>query len=164
LFLGGADHIEDDAFDEGLHNRHHTNVMYSEENHSHVHRYPKERHKTWIAFLILFVAGASNDLVLSYIHDFVPETPPLPDIVFAHTPYIPWALRISEYLMLSSFATLMLTAILHKHRWIIFRRIAVIGALLYFGRCVTMFVTQVPKADPNYHCSPKISVSLRDIF
>ena len=34
-----------------------------------------------------------------------------------------------------------------------------IGALLYFGRCVTMFVTQVPKADPNYHCSPKVSVS-----
>lgn len=110
--------------------------MYSNENRLHTHRFPKERHKTWvrlklnqfsrclrlqIAFFLLFIAGFSNDLVLSFIHDYVPETPPLPDIVFAHTPYVPWTLRISEYLMLSSFATLMLVAFSHKHRWIVFR-------------------------------------------
>ncbi|KAI6171426.1 PAP2-C domain-containing protein [Aphelenchoides bicaudatus] len=156
--LGGADHIDDEELD-GRGQRG-TNVMYSNEDRGHTHRYPKERHKTWLAFGLLFIAGCMNDLVLSFIHEYVPDTAPLPDIVFAHTPYIPWALRISEYLMLSSFGVLMLLAISHKHRWIIFRRIATIGSLLYFGRCVTMFVTQVPKADPNYHCSPKLDVGL----
>lgn len=146
--LGGAD--EDDELDGRLHNRRSANPTYMDDNRNiggHTHRFPKERHKTWVslvsekrnskiyfietqlilrhfqlALCLLFVAGCMNDLVLSFIHDFVPETPPLPDIVFAHTPYLPWALRISEYLMLSSFAVLMALAISHKHRWIIFRQ------------------------------------------
>ncbi|GMR50165.1 hypothetical protein PMAYCL1PPCAC_20360, partial [Pristionchus mayeri] len=43
-----------------------------------------------------------------------------------------------------------------SHRWIVLRRLAVIGSLLYFGRCVTMFVTQVPVADPHWNCTPKL--------
>ncbi|CAD5221934.1 unnamed protein product [Bursaphelenchus okinawaensis] len=136
---------------------------YCDDNNARHHRFPKERFKTVIACVLLFVAGCSNDLVLSYIHDFVPETAPLPDVVFANTPYKPGLLKISEYLMLSSFAGLMLLTLLHKHRWIVLRRIATIGSLLYFGRCVTMFVTQVPVADQNYYCSPKLSGENRTI-
>jgi len=58
--------------------------------------------------------------------------------------------------MIASFTVLLILTLCHRHRWIVLRRIATIGALLYLGRCVTMFVTQVPKADPNYYCSPKL--------
>lgn len=122
-------------------------------------KFPRERHKTLVAVCLLFLAAVCNDLVLSIIHEKVPEGPPLPDVVFTNTPYIPQALVISEYLMLSSFAALMILTFFHKYRWILLRRIATIGALLYFGRCLTMFVTQVPIADANYYCSPKLEES-----
>uniref|UniRef100_A0A7E4VJG6 PAP2_C domain-containing protein n=1 Tax=Panagrellus redivivus TaxID=6233 RepID=A0A7E4VJG6_PANRE len=128
---------------------------------NNAHRLPAERHKAILALILLFTAGFCNDLVLSFIHDKVPEQPPLPDIVFSNTPYIPQALTISEYLMLSSFGVLILLTFLHRHRWIVLRRIATIGSLLYFGRCITMMVTQVPVADPNYYCAPKFNESQR---
>uniref|UniRef100_A0A183GRG4 PAP2_C domain-containing protein n=2 Tax=Heligmosomoides polygyrus TaxID=6339 RepID=A0A183GRG4_HELPZ len=42
-----------------------------------------------------------------------------------------------------------------RHRWIVFRRLMMVGSLLYLMRCVTMIVTQVPVADPNFLCAPK---------
>ncbi|VDM96479.1 unnamed protein product [Thelazia callipaeda] len=123
-------------------------------------KFPKERNKAAVSCLavcMLLTAAVCNDLVLSYIHEKVPQEPPLPDAIFAHTPYIPWALALSEYLMLASFTCMLVLTIIHRHRWIVLRRISVIGSLLYFGRCLTMLVTQVPIADPNYHCSPRLS-------
>uniref|UniRef100_F1LAD0 Phosphatidylcholine:ceramide cholinephosphotransferase 1 n=1 Tax=Ascaris suum TaxID=6253 RepID=F1LAD0_ASCSU len=120
-------------------------------------KYPKEYAKTAVAVGMLMTAAICNDLVLSFIHEKVPQQPPLPDVAFQHTPYIPWALVLSEYLMLSSFAIMSVVTLMHRHRWIILRRIAFIGSLLYFGRCVTMFVTQVPVADPNYYCAPHLT-------
>ncbi|VDN55767.1 unnamed protein product [Dracunculus medinensis] len=107
------------------------------------------------ALLILVIIGFFNDFVLSVVHERVPEQPPLPDIVFERTPYIPQALVFSEYLILISLFIMLLITIFHKYRWIILRRIACIGSLLYFGRCVTILATQVPVADSNYYCSPK---------
>jgi shingomyelin synthase len=124
-------------------------------------RLPMERHKAAVALFLLFIAAVSNDIVLSYIHDIVPQGKPLPDVVFAHTPYIPQALAYSEYCMLSLFAGLLLLTALHRHRWIVLRRIATIGSLLYFGRCITMFVTQVPVADAEYYCSPRFETPQR---
>ncbi|VBB28003.1 unnamed protein product [Acanthocheilonema viteae] len=122
-----------------------------------IDKFPKERCKAAISVGLLITAAVCNDLVLSFIHEKVPQEPPLPDAVFAHTPYIPWALTVSEYLMLASFTCMLALTVIHRHRWIIIRRIAVIGSLLYFGRCLTMLVTQVPIADPNYYCSPRLS-------
>ncbi|CAG9534839.1 unnamed protein product [Cercopithifilaria johnstoni] len=124
---------------------------------SSVDKFPKERYKAAISVGLLITAAVCNDLVLSFIHEKVPQEPPLPDAVFAHTPYIPWALTVSEYLMLASFTCMLALTLIHRHRWIVLRRIAVIGSLLYFGRCLTMLVTQVPIADPNYYCSPRLS-------
>lgn len=138
------------------------NIRYlNKSTYSSSNRFPRERHKAFVGICLLFVAAVCNDLVLSIIHEKVPEGKPLPDFVFANTPYIPEALVVSEYLMLSSFAVLMILTFLHKHRWILLRRIATIGSLLYFGRCLTMFVTQVPIADSNYYCSPKLEESDR---
>ena len=52
----------------------------------------------------------------------------------------------------------MIVLILHKHRFIILRRLALILGLLYGYRAVTMFVTNLPKADPTYFCLAKVSV------
>ena len=46
---------------------------------------------------------------------------------------------------------------MHKHRFIILRRLALILGLLYGYRAITMFVTNLPKADPNYFCTAKVS-------
>lgn len=122
-------------------------------------RYPRERWKTLIAFLLLGLAALSNDLVLSFIHERVPQQPPLPDILFSLTPYVPWGLSVSEYLMLSSVAMMFIIAFVHRYRWIVLRRVGFIGSLLYFGRCVTLMVTQVPVADPNYPCAPHLGLN-----
>uniref|UniRef100_A0A915PJT1 Sphingomyelin synthase-like domain-containing protein n=1 Tax=Setaria digitata TaxID=48799 RepID=A0A915PJT1_9BILA len=119
-------------------------------------KFPKERCKAAISVGLLITAAVCNFLVLSFIHEKVPQEPALPDVIFAHTPYIPWALALSEYLMLASLISMLALTILHRHRWIIFRRFAVIASLLYFGRCLTMLVTQVPIADSNYYCSPRL--------
>uniref|UniRef100_A0A915MVK2 Sphingomyelin synthase-like domain-containing protein n=1 Tax=Meloidogyne javanica TaxID=6303 RepID=A0A915MVK2_MELJA len=99
---------------------------------------PKERRKTGYAFLLLVFAGFLNDFILSYIHELIPESPPLPDFAFSILPYWPWALIVSEVLMISSFSVMLAVAILHKHRWPVLRRIFTIGFLLYLGRCATM--------------------------
>ncbi|VDO07893.1 unnamed protein product, partial [Brugia timori] len=84
-------------------------------------KFPKERCKAAISVGLLITAAVCNDLVLSFIHEKVPQEPPLPDAVFAHTPYIPWALTVSEYLMLASFTCMLALTVLHRHRWIILR-------------------------------------------
>ena len=50
----------------------------------------------------------------------------------------------------------MIVLIMHKHRFIILRRLALILGLLYGYRAITMFVTNLPKADPNYFCAAKV--------
>ncbi|GMS97102.1 hypothetical protein PENTCL1PPCAC_19277, partial [Pristionchus entomophagus] len=151
----------DDDGDDGLLDRDGASVVRiripEEERRGDPHqRYPKERGKTILAVAMLIVAGVSNVIVLSVVHEKVPEQPPLPDFIFSLTPYYAYGLNLTEYIMLSSFAAMALLILFHRHRWIVLRRLATIGALLYFGRCVTMFVTQVPVADPNWHCSPKL--------
>ena len=42
-------------------------------------------------------------------------------------------------------------------RFIVFRRLFLILGLLYGYRAITMFVTVFPKANPSYHCDPKLS-------
>ncbi|KAH7729316.1 Phosphatidylcholine:ceramide cholinephosphotransferase 1 [Aphelenchoides avenae] len=128
------------------------------------HKIPKERYKTGVALVLLAAAGTCNDLVLSYIHEKVPETAPLPDVVFSNVPYWQWGLEASEYIMLTSVACLFTLVFFHKHRWVVLRRVATIASLLYFGRCITMFVTQVPVADTNYYCSPKLPPDERTVW
>ncbi|PAV91703.1 hypothetical protein WR25_23162 isoform G [Diploscapter pachys] len=118
-------------------------------------RFPKERGKAIACTILLVFAAVFNTIVLSYVHEKLPDDPPLPDIVFDHTPYFPLGLDICEYLMMVSFASVLLLMLFHRHRWIMLRRLTFIGSLLYLMRCVTMLSTQVPKADKNWHCAPK---------
>ncbi|VDM54609.1 unnamed protein product [Angiostrongylus costaricensis] len=118
-------------------------------------KFPKERLKALISFILLAFAAVLNEVVLSFVHERVPQQPPLPDITFSLVTYYRNGLKICEYIMLSSFASVLLLMLFHRHRWIMFRRLMMVGSLLYLMRCITMIVTQVPVADPNFLCSPK---------
>ncbi|KFD54861.1 hypothetical protein M513_04295 [Trichuris suis] len=118
-------------------------------------KYPKEPKKFLISICLLMFAGMTNDIVLAWIHERVPETAPLPDLFFSLTPHFPKALAASEYLIIVSTVMMLAVCFLHRHRWILLRRVFCMLALLYLSRCVCMLVTQVPVADPTYFCSPK---------
>uniref|UniRef100_A0AC35THZ3 PAP2_C domain-containing protein n=1 Tax=Rhabditophanes sp. KR3021 TaxID=114890 RepID=A0AC35THZ3_9BILA len=137
---------------------------HSNENTTRIVQFPNDKKKCGIALVMLFFAAFCNDFTLSYIHERVPNQPPLPDIVFSNTQYNGSFLKYAEYLMLILFFTMAVVVLLHKYRWIIVRRIATIGSLLYLGRCVTMFVTQLPVADTNYQCSPTFSDKDRTLW
>jgi hypothetical protein len=84
-------------------------------------RYTFQHSHIQFALLLLVFAGALNDLVLSYIHELIPETKPLPDFAFTHTPYWASALIVSEYLMIISCICMFTIAIAHKYRWVVIR-------------------------------------------
>ncbi|OQR68250.1 phosphatidylcholine:ceramide cholinephosphotransferase 1-like [Tropilaelaps mercedesae] len=121
-------------------------------------RYKPEKCKTFVACIISTLCLLLNLLVLAYIHDRVPDrskTPPLPDIFFDLFPEIDEALKVSEIIIIASVWTCVLLIVLHRYRWIVFRRVCVMMAALYMMRAITMFVTQVPVASRTYYCSPQ---------
>ncbi|KRY51442.1 Phosphatidylcholine:ceramide cholinephosphotransferase 1 [Trichinella britovi] len=122
---------------------------------SSIKKFPKEPKKLLLSVFLLFIAAMTNDVVLAWIHERVPETPPLPDLFFTLVPHFPNALAASEYLIMVSSGIMFIVCLLHRHRWILLRRVFLMLSLLYLGRCVCMLVTQVPVADPTYFCSPK---------
>lgn len=63
----------------------------------------------------MMVAGASNDVVLAWVHERVGRTP-LPDLAFSHLPYIPVALAVSEYIIISFTSAVFVLCLFHKHR------------------------------------------------
>jgi len=91
------------------------------------------------------------------VHERVPKYEPLPDIILDFFKYQDWGLTASEVLLSIQVATAIMICIFHKHRFIVFRRLFLILGLLYGYRAITMFVTVFPKANPSYHCDPKLS-------
>jgi len=92
---------------------------------------------------------------LSLTHDNVPDRPPLPDFVLDKLNAQDWALDVSEILIMISTATCFIVMVLHRHRWIVFRRTFLILSVLYLMRSVTMYVTVLPVASYTYKCAPK---------
>lgn len=121
-------------------------------------RFPKEKWKTFIAFLILVVNFIFTTCSLALVHERVPDRdkyPPLSDIVLDHVAPADWALSVSEILIMVATNAAVLVVFFHKHRFIVMRRIFLILALLYMMRSITMFVTVLPVASRTYYCSPK---------
>jgi len=116
---------------------------------------PNEPLKTLIALLILGIGFLSTSISLSITHDRVPSSDPLPDIILDNVPMQPWGLCASEILLQVSTVTAILVVLLHAHRLVILRRIWLIQGLLYSYRAVTMFITVLPKPDPDYVCVPQ---------
>lgn len=118
-------------------------------------RFPKEKMKTFLAFVFLFGNWLFTTASLALTHERVPNAPPLPDIVLDNINTQAWGLEVSEIMIIVSVYVCILVVIFHKYRLIIFRRIFLIMGLLYFYRSITMYVTVLPVADPNYYCSEK---------
>ncbi|CAK1544784.1 unnamed protein product [Leptosia nina] len=121
-------------------------------------RYPKEIGKTIISFFFLFICVCINMMSLSLVHERLPDrntTAPLNDIVLDNITARDWGLSVSEYLIMISTTVAMLVVILHKHRFIVSRRLFFIIGLLYLYRSLTMFVTVLPVSSTTYYCSPK---------
>ncbi|OQV13681.1 putative Phosphatidylcholine:ceramide cholinephosphotransferase 1 [Hypsibius exemplaris] len=120
-------------------------------------QYQPERLKTVLAFGFMSFCMFCTTLALAIVHDRLPDTGPLPDVVFDWVPQYDVGLTISEYLLVCSVWMSIFLVIFHRYRWIIFRRLFIIIGLLYFGRSITMLVTAVPVANTDYYCSPKLN-------
>ncbi|XP_067008414.2 phosphatidylcholine:ceramide cholinephosphotransferase 2 isoform X2 [Anabrus simplex] len=121
-------------------------------------RFPKEKWKTLVAFIILVVNFIITTASLALVHERVPDRDkyqPLPDIFLDNVKAMDWALDVSEVLIIISSNTAIIVVFFHKHRFIVMRRIFMILALLYLMRSITMFVTVLPVASVTYYCSPK---------
>merc|ERR1719367_759918 len=120
---------------------------------------PNELLKTFIAAVFLFMAFIATTASLAFVHDRVPfEYDPLPDIILDNIKYQHWGLDASEILLMTLVWTTVLITIFHKHRFIVYRRIFLIGGLHYFYRAITMALTVLPVADKKYRediCQPQ---------
>merc|ERR1719288_120324 len=115
--------------------------------------------KTFVAAIFLFMAFIATTASLAFVHDRVPfEYDPLPDVILDNVKYQHWGLDASEILLMTLVWTTVLITIFHKHRFIVYRRIFLIGGLHYFYRAITMALTVLPVADKKYRediCQPQ---------
>ncbi|XP_050315832.1 phosphatidylcholine:ceramide cholinephosphotransferase 2-like [Anthonomus grandis grandis] len=121
-------------------------------------RFPQERWKTLLAFIIMCFNFILTLTSLSMVHEKVPDREvygPLPDVFLDNVPAYDWALDVSEYIIIFCVNSCMIAMVFHKHRFIVFRRIFLIMSLLYMYRAITMYVTVLPLASRTYPCSPK---------
>lgn len=121
-------------------------------------RFPQERWKTVIAAIILLFTFILTLTSLAIVHEKVPDRTvygPLPDVFLSNVPAMDWGLSVSEYMIIISVTSTLIVSVLHKHRFIVFRRLFLILSLLYLYRAVTMFVTVLPVPSKTYYCSPK---------
>jgi len=82
-------------------------------------RYPKEKRKTVIAFLILCCNFVLATLSLALTHERLPDRTkygPLPDIVLDNIVPQDWALDVSDILVAISAMSTAVVMLLHKHR------------------------------------------------
>ncbi|XP_076174753.1 phosphatidylcholine:ceramide cholinephosphotransferase 2 isoform X4 [Ptiloglossa arizonensis] len=121
-------------------------------------RFPKEKWKTFFAFLFMVVNFILTTTSLAMVHERVPDRKaygPLPDVVLDNIAAQDWALNVSEVLIMIMSNSAMVFIIFHKHRFIVVRRVFLLMGLLYMMRSITMYVTVLPVASKTYFCSPK---------
>lgn len=121
-------------------------------------KFPKEKWKTFLAFIIFGCNMFLATFTLAYVHDRVPDRDkygPLPDVFLDKVPAVDWTLDVSEVQIIICSNTCVLLVLFHQHRFIVARRIFLMMSLLYLMRSLTMFVTNLPVPSTTYYCSPK---------
>lgn len=121
--------------------------------------YPEERLKTLLAAILTFLGFIATLTSLVLTHQRLPDRNtygPLPDIVLDNLLPFDWALDLSEYIIVWSINSILLILLFHRHRFIVFRRLFLIMAVLYLYRAITMYITVLPIASKTYHCDPKM--------
>lgn len=122
--------------------------------------FPDELLKTGISFLVLILGFLITSISLSITHERMPDYPPLPDVFLDNAPYKEWGLDVSEYIIVCLTLSAVILVLFHKHRAIVTRRIFLITGILYGYRGLTMYITVLPKPNPEYYCSPKLNSTI----
>ena len=116
---------------------------------------PGEPLKAIFSLIFLGVSWVASTSSLAMTHEFLPDQPPLPDIVLDNITKQNWALDVCEILLMMSIVAAVIVVVFHRHRFILLRRIWFLLGLLYFYRSITIFVTVLPKSDKDYLCTEK---------
>ncbi|XP_065568061.1 phosphatidylcholine:ceramide cholinephosphotransferase 1-like isoform X2 [Artemia franciscana] len=122
-------------------------------------KFPPEPTKTIISFMFCFSSWVLTTVTLALVHERVPDrlnTSRLPDTFLDNVPESPWALDVSEVILVFSGLSCAVLVCFHKYRLILIRRIFFLLGVLYLFRCLTMYVTVLPVASKTYYCSPKV--------
>jgi len=85
--------------------------------------------------------------------------PPLPDFGLDHLTKQRWLNDVADVIVIVCILSSICLVILHRHRWILCRRVFIIMSILYCMRSVTMYVTVLPLANDHVYCSPKINTT-----
>ncbi|KAI6191599.1 Phosphatidylcholine:ceramide cholinephosphotransferase 2 [Aphelenchoides bicaudatus] len=122
-----------------------------------VRRSRMELVKTAVAFYFLMVAAFLNFFLLTVIHDLVPKTKPLPDLVFALVDQKRWAWVVGDVLSTINSVIGFTIVLLHRQRLVVIRRVFLIGAIMYGLRAVILSVTLLPPSfnDRDEICQPQ---------
>lgn len=104
--------------------------------------------KTLAAFLCLTVSAFLNFFLLTIIHDIAP-TQPLPDLTFKLIPQQKWAWSVGDVLSTVNSIIAFTCIAMHQHRWVVLRRLFLLGAILYGLRACVMGVTFLPPSFEN---------------
>ncbi|EYC45115.1 hypothetical protein Y032_0438g1475 [Ancylostoma ceylanicum] len=111
--------------------------------------------KTAIAFCCLMLSAFLNFFLLTVIHDVVPRQP-LPDLTFMIIPQQKWAWSVGDVLSTVSSVMAFTVVLLHHERWVVLRRMFLLGAIMYGLRAVVLGVTFLP---PSFHDRDEICLS-----
>ncbi|XP_014667276.1 PREDICTED: sphingomyelin synthase-related protein 1-like [Priapulus caudatus] len=125
--------------------------------------FPPEIWKTLIAAGYMNVVLLVTSFVMVIVHDRVPDMetyPPLPDIFLDNFPTVPWAFILCEYIGMGLMLVLFSTLFIHKHRFIVLRRIFSIGGTVFFLRCISMVITSLSVPGIHLECHEKMYGSL----
>jgi len=129
-------------------------------------KFPSEKKKTLIALIWFAACLMITCLFITLAHDRYPKyatNQPLPDIVLQQFSVQEWAFPASEYcgfVLAGIWYTLVL---LHRHKWILLRRQFFLMGLLYLYRCVTMYVTNLPRAYDTYECASRTNGTFQEV-
>jgi len=122
--------------------------------------------KLFISFLYALISLIVTSIAMTVAHDRVPDMkkiPPLPDIFLDNIPYIPRAFEAAEACAVTLTLMFGCLILVHKHRFIIFRRYFSIVGTVFFLRALTMMSTTL--SVPGIHlenCEIRIGDSWED--
>ena len=125
--------------------------------------YRGEKRKTFLAVVYLFVTCLWTSFMLTVVHDRVPDMekyPPLPDIILDNVPLIPWAFFATECIGIVLGLILFAILVMHKYRWIIFRRMCGLGSTIFFLRSITMLITSLSVPGVHIQCSSQVFIGI----
>ncbi|VDK80924.1 unnamed protein product [Litomosoides sigmodontis] len=118
----------------------------------------KETLKTCAAFFCLLTSAFLNFFLLTVIHDIVPREP-LPDLVFMLIPQQRWAWVVGDIFSTLNSVLGFTCVLLHKKRLIVFRRVLLLGGIMYGLRAVVLGLTFLPPSFQNRDeiCLPQVN-------